>query len=323
MMPAASGITCVGILCADVLGKTVDNLPQKGKLNLVDNISLQIGGCAANVAISLAKLGVNTSLVGKVGDDSLGKFLINTLQSENVGVKGLKVDKNVSTSASMVMISGDSERSIIHALGANKEFCYEDIDVDILKETTILLIAGTFLMPGFDGTGTEKLLKTAKENNILCCMDTAWDASGEWMNKVKSSLQYLDWFMPSYDEACELTGKTIPSEIAGIFNAKGVRNVIIKLNSEGCFVKPQNEEGYIVPSFTRIQPVDTSGAGDAFCAGFITGLDQGWPIRQCAEFANAVGVHCIMQIGTTAGIKSMNEILRFMENYEAGVVPVC
>src|SRR5665647_209077 len=186
MRSAGSGIICVGILCADILGKTVDSLPERGKLKLIDNISIQIGGCAANVAISLAKIGVKTSIVGKIGDDSLGKFLLDKLQSEKVEVKGLKVDKNVSTSASMVMISGDSERSIIHSLGANKEFCYEDINLEILKETKILLIAGTFLMPGFDGMGTEKLLKAAKENDVLCCMDTAWDSKGDWMRKVEN-----------------------------------------------------------------------------------------------------------------------------------------
>ena len=88
------------------------------------------------------------------------------------------------------------------------------------------------------------------------------------------------------------------------------------MNSQGCFVKPENAKGYIVPSFDRVKPVDASGAGDSFCAGFITGLDQGWEIKKCATFANAVGVHCIMQVGTTTGIKSMNEILSFMKNYE-------
>lgn len=311
-----SGITCVGILCADILGKTVDALPEKGKLSLVDSISLQIGGCAANVAISLAKMGVKASIIGKIGDDSLGKFILNTLHVEEVDVRGLIVDKGICTSASMVMISGDSERSIIHSLGANKEFCYEDINIEILKEAKILLIAGTFLMPSFDGVGTEKLLKTASENGVLCCMDTAWDSSGEWIDKIESCLHYLDWFMPSYEEACALTGKTIPTEIADVLVDKGVKNIIIKLNSAGCFVKPALEEGYIVSSFSKIKPIDTSGAGDSFCAGFIAGLDQGWEVKKCAAFANAVGAHCIMEIGTTTGIKPMKEILAFMKNYE-------
>jgi sugar/nucleoside kinase (ribokinase family) len=310
-----SDIICVGILVADVLGKPVDSLPEKGKLGLVEKMSLQIGGCAANVAIDLAKLGLKTTVIGKIGDDNFGKFLLDTLNSEKVDVSGLKIDKNVSTSASMVMISGDGERSILHSFGANAKFCFDDINPDVVTKSKILLIAGTFLMPDFDGDGTRKLLKLAKESGVLCCMDTAWDSKGQWLKKIESSLQYLDWFMPSYDEAREMSGKTEPEEIAEFFHSRGVKNVVIKLGSEGCFVKPENDKGYQVAAFEKVTAVDTSGAGDSFCAGFIAGLNKGWDIPACAKFANAVGAHCIMQIGTTAGIKSIEETLQFIADY--------
>jgi sugar/nucleoside kinase (ribokinase family) len=216
----------------------------------------------------------------------------------------------------MVMISKDCERSIIHSLGANKHFCFDDIDPEYIKDKKILLIAGTFLMPHFDGEGTEKLLQLAKENGVICCMDTAWDSSGEWMHKIENALQYLDWFMPSYDEAFELSKKTSPDEMAEFFNSKGARNIVIKLNSDGCFVKPESQAGYLVPSYKGIKPVDASGAGDSFCAGFITGLYMGWSIIDSARFANAVGAHCIMEVGTTAGIKSMEEVLDFIRTYD-------
>lgn len=309
-------IVCAGILCADILGKTVDELPEKGKLSLINNISLEIGGCAANVAIGLARIGLRSTIVGKIGDDSLGSYILNTLKEENIDISGLKIDNKVSTSASMVMISADGERSIIHSLGANQYFCIEDVDFKIISQAKILLIAGTFLMPAFDGNGTEALLRFAQSNEVLCCMDTAWDATGQWMDKIGPALRYVDWFMPSYDEACNLTGKTDPGEIAENLMLKGVKNVIIKLNAQGCYLRTQNEPGFLVPSYSNIFPVDSSGAGDSFCAGFITGLYQGWDIRKCAAFANAVGAHCIMRIGTTAGIRPMNEILSFMKSYE-------
>ncbi|MCJ7450097.1 MAG: carbohydrate kinase family protein [Bacteroidales bacterium] len=312
-----SDIVCVGILVADVLGKPVDSLPEKGKLGLVEKMSLQIGGCAANFVIDLAKLGLKTTIIGKIGDDNFGKFLLDTLNSEKVDITGLKLDKNVSTSASMVMISGDGERSILHSFGANAKFSFDDINLDIVRKSKILLIAGTFLMPDFDGEGTEKLLKYAKENEVICGMDTAWDSKGQWIKKIESSLQYLDWFMPSYDEACEMSGTKIPEEIAQFFQSKGVKNVIIKLGKEGCFVKPVNGKGYQVPAFNKVKVIDTSGAGDSFCAGFIAGLYIGWDIPECAKFANAVGAHCIMQIGTTAGIKSVEETIRFIKDYES------
>jgi sugar/nucleoside kinase (ribokinase family) len=216
----------------------------------------------------------------------------------------------------MIMISNDSERSIIHSLGANKHFNYDDIDLEFIKGKKILLIAGTFLMPSFDGDGAVKLLRFASENGVLCCMDTAWDSTGEWMHKIEDTLQYLDWFMPSYDEAIELSNKTDPEEIALFFQSKGAKNVIIKLNSEGCFVKQENARGFLVPSYGGIEPVDASGAGDSFCAGFIAGLYSGWDIAKCAKFGNAIGAHCIMHIGTTTGIKPMQEVLDFMNIYE-------
>jgi sugar/nucleoside kinase (ribokinase family) len=311
-----SDITCVGILVADVLGKPVDRLPEKGKLGLVENMSLQIGGCAANVVIDLARLGLKSNIIGKIGDDNFGKFLLNILNSQSVDVTGLRIDKNVSTSASMVMISGDGERSILHSFGANARFSFDDINLDIVKKSKILLIAGTFLMPDFDGEGTEKLLKFAGENGVICCMDTAWDSKGQWLKKIESSLKYLDWFMPSYDEARELTGDSNPEDIARFFQSKGVKNVIIKLGSEGCYTKPQNETGYYVPAYTKVEVIDTSGAGDSFCAGFIAGLSNSWDILQCSKFANAVGAHCITKIGTTTGIRSLVHTLDFMRAYE-------
>jgi sugar/nucleoside kinase (ribokinase family) len=310
-------IVCVGILVADVLGKPVDSLPEKGKLGLVDEISLQIGGCAANVVISLAKLKLKATVIGKIGADNFGKFLLDTLNSEKVDVSGLKVDRNVSTSASMVMISADGERSILHSFGANAKFNFDDINLDIVRKSKILLIAGTFLMPDFDGEGTRKLLKFAKENDVLCCMDTAWDSKGQWLKKIDSSLEYLDWFMPSYDEAYEMSGKPKPEDIAQFFYTKGVKNVIIKLGCEGCFVKPGNEKGFLSPAFNKVKVIDTSGAGDSFCAGFVAGLYKGWDIPHCVYFANAVGAHCIIQIGTTAGIKSIEKTLEFMRDYES------
>lgn len=306
-------VACVGILCADVLSKPVDKLPEKGKLDLIDQLQLQIGGCASNAAIDLAKIGIKTVIVGKVGDDGFGKYLQDTLKSEKVDVRGLKIDGTVPTSASVVAISEDGERSILHCLGSNARFTFEDIDLDVIKNSKIVFIAGTFLMPQFDGSGAERLLKAAKDCGILCCMDTAWDSTGQWMRKIGGCLKYLDWFMPSYEEARELSGKTDPGDITEVFISRGVKNVVVKLGGEGCYVKPENGVGFYSPAFNDINVVDTSGAGDSFCAGFLAGLVKGWDLRKTARFANAVGAHCVMKIGTTTGIKTMEEILDFMD----------
>jgi sugar/nucleoside kinase (ribokinase family) len=308
-------VACVGILCADVLAKPVDKLPEKGKLGLIDQLQLQIGGCASNTAIDLAKLGIKSVMFGKIGADGFGKFLQETLQYKGVDISGLHVDKTIQTSASVVLIGRDGERSIIHCLGSNSKFSFEDINIALLKQSKILFIAGTFLMPQFDGAGAEKLLKLAKDVGRVCCMDTAWDSTGQWMNKIEGTLQYLDWFMPSYEEAKELSGKTEPAAIAEVFKGKGTKNVVIKLGKDGCYVKPEHDQGFYTPTYADVAVIDTSGAGDAFCAGFLTGLVKGWDIQACARFANAVGTHCVMAIGTTTGIKSLAETLTFMQTH--------
>lgn len=309
-------VVCVGIMCVDVLARPIDHLPDKGKLDLIDNIQMQVGGCASNAAIDLAKLGINVAMLAKTGDDGFGRFIMETLKSEKVDTIGIVIDKSVQTSASVVAISPDGERSILHCLGSNSKFSYKDVDIHIVKNSKVLFIAGTFLMPEFDGAGAEKILKLAGDNGVICCMDTAWDSTNQWMDKIEASLKYLDWFMPSYEEAVRLGGKDKPEDIAEVFISKGVKNVVVKLGKDGCYVKPQGEPGFYAPAYNDIKVLDTSGAGDSFCAGFITGLVKGWDLKMCAKFANAVGSHCVMEIGTTTGIKPMNEILDFMKKRE-------
>lgn len=308
-------ISCVGILTADVLAKPVDQLPEKGLLSRIDSIHLELGGCAANAAIDLAKLGAKVQIFGKVGRDSLGEFVRNRVQAAGVDVKGLKTSEKAQTSASVVTISEDGERSVIHCVGANAEFSLDDIDIVQIQKSKILLVAGSFLLPVFDGVEAAALLKEAKQAGVLCCLDTAWDTTGLWMDKLGVCMSYLDWFMPSYEEAVQLSGQEKPAAMAEYFQELGARNVVIKLGGDGCYIKAGAENGFYQPAYQDVQPVDTSGAGDSFCAGFLLGLAEGWRIAECAAFANAVGAMCVMSMGTTTGIGSKEETLEFMAGH--------
>ncbi|NSW76901.1 MAG: carbohydrate kinase family protein [Candidatus Atribacteria bacterium] len=306
-------VACVGIACADVLVKPISRFPERGKLSLVEELTLQAGGCALNAAIDLARLGVATTIVSKVGDDGFGRYLLETLQKEGVDTRGVVVDPSTPTSASVVLIDEVGERSIVHLLGTNARFTAGDIDPDVVRSSRILFIAGTFLMPLFDGEGTMWLSRAAREANVMVCMDTAWDSSGQWLRKIEGALPYLHWFMPSYEEAKALSGHSHPEAIARFFISRGVENVVIKLGEKGCYVASTAENAaFYAPSYRLERVVDTSGAGDAFCAGFIAGLLSGFDVYRCARFANAVAAHCIMEIGTTRGVKERETILRFM-----------
>lgn len=306
-------VTCLGILVADAIAKSVDDMPEEGKLTLVNQLSLHTGGCAVNTAIDLSRLGVNTALVGKVGKDGFGEFMANSLKKENVDTSGLVIKEGINSSASVVLVSKSGERTFLHCIGSNADFVYEDVNFDIIKNSRILFVAGTNLMPNFDGIPCSKVLKKAKELGVYTVLDTAWDATGRWMEIVEPCLPYLDLFIPSYDEARMIAGKDDIEEIADEFIARGVKLAVIKLGEKGCFIKNKDGEKYTVPAYSGIKVEDTNGAGDSFVAGFIAGILQKWDLEKCGRFANAVGAHCVMGVGASTGIKSMQEILKFME----------
>jgi sugar/nucleoside kinase (ribokinase family) len=305
-----SEVMCLGILVADLLARPVDAWPERGRLVLAERMELHIGGCAANTAIGLGRLGVSVGVIGKVGNDALGDFLQNALSQESVDAAGVVRDPVAPSSSTMVCVHGDGERSFIHCIGANATLREEDINFELLKDTRILHVAGSLLMPGFDGEPTAKVLERAKRMGLIISLDTAWDGSGKWMETMAPVLPYVDYMVPSIEEARMMTGKQEPAEVAARLMARGVKTVFLKMGHMGCYVC---SEGYelTLPAF-NVTSLDASGAGDAFAAGFLCGLVKGWELREIARLANAVGALCTQALGTTAGIKNLEETQEFM-----------
>lgn len=305
-------VVCLGILVADIVAKPVDRYPERGQLVLTGRMETHIGGCAANTAVGLAKMGVKVKVAGKVGNDALGEFLRKALRDAGVDVSGIIVDESVGTSATMVMVHSDGERSFIHYPGANGALRLDEFDIAEITNTKILDVAGTFVMPGFDGEPTAKLLAMAKERGVITCLDTVFDATGQWMKLLEPCLPSLDYFIPSYEEARHLTGKEDPRQICEVFLEKGVKVTGVKLGEKGCYLT-DGTESYHIPAFD-VTPVDATGAGDAFMAGFIVGVLKGWDLPTIGRFANAVGALCVTAIGATGGYRSFEETLEFMEH---------
>jgi len=308
-------VTCVGILVADVVGKPIDALPGRGKLALVDRMELHSGGCAANTGISLAKLGVDTAIIGKVGDDGFGDFLVRRFEQFGIDAGGVARDKETATSATMVLVHSDGERSFLHYLGANATLALEDIDLERVRRSKILHIAGALVMPRLDGAPTAELLRQAKEAGITTAFDTVWDARGLWMEKVGPCLPYVDYLLPSYEEARMLAGgREDPAEIAQYLIDAGAKVVGLKMGERGAYIRAADGTAFTVP-ILPVQAVDALGAGDAFVAGFLAGLARGWDLERCARFATAVGACCVTALGATTGVKTFEETVAFMEQF--------
>ncbi len=305
-------VTCIGGLVADVVGTPVDGLPPRGTLALLDRIELHSGGCAANTGVGLAKLGLRSAIVGKVGRDGFGDFLKSSLAAGGAIVSGIVEDDAAPTSATMVMVHGDGERTFLHCLGANAELTFADINVEAALDCRVLLMAGAFLVPRLDGQPIATLLQKAQQAGVLTCLDTAWDATGRWMETLAPCMPFIDFFVPSYHEAIQLVPETSdPVMLAARFREMGVGCVIIKDGERGCLITEQNGDCTLVPPF-KVPVVDALGAGDAWVSGFLAATLNGMSIIDASKFANAVGACCVTALGATTGIRTYSDTLKFM-----------
>lgn len=309
-------IACVGSITADIIVKPVDSVPQAGTLRAVDGVEMHVGGCASNAAIDLAKLGVPSVLFCRLGNDNFGEFVKFSCEKQGVDISGVVFCDGDITTGSVVCINSSGERSFLYNPGSTARITLEDINMEAISACDIVFVAGAFLLGSFDGKDCAKLLQQARANGKMTVMDTAWDFNDIWLPTIEQALPHLDLFMPSYDEAVKLTGETDVQRIADKLFDYGSKTVIIKMGKDGALICEKRDFRYMLPTYSKFKPVDTTGAGDSFCAGFLAGIAQGWDYKKSGEFANAVGTHCILEVGASTGIKPMAEILKFMKENE-------
>ena len=312
MITHAKPIVCLGILVADIVARPLNALPNRGQLVLVDEMGLHTGGCAANSASALARLSLPVETIGKVGSDLVGDFVLNAMQERGVGTRGVRRDPLVGTSLTIVLVDPDGERRFVHYLGANAHLTLQDIDLKIIEGASILHIGGALVLPGIDGEPMVELLRIARAAGVVTFLDIVWDDTGRWLEVLDPCLPWVDYFIPSLPEARAMTGLVDPLAIAQNLLARGPTVVGLKLGAKGCLVITRSGEIISAPAF-QVEVVDATGAGDAFAAGFIAGVWQGWPLAKTAHFANAVGALCTTGSGAAGGVLSLPETLQFME----------
>lgn len=305
-------VTILGIACCDMIVKPVETIPTPGQLKLVNSIEMFTGGCAVNTAIDLAKIGITPTIVTPIGTDTFGEFIMKELNRQGIETKYVMEMEAVGTSSSIVLVKEDGERSFLHTTGANGLFTIDDINFEAIDISEILFVAGSLIMKTFDGDQTVRTLVYAKEHGKYTVLDTAWDTTNRWGETIIPSLPYIDLFVPSFDEAKMITGIDNEKEMVKFFKQNGAKDVIIKLGSQGAYADVNGENFYVKPYL--VNPIDTTGAGDSFMAGILTGLSLNWDIKKTIKFANAVGAYCVSSIGASSGIKSLNEIEKFIKD---------
>jgi sugar/nucleoside kinase (ribokinase family) len=299
-------VACLGILVADVIARRVDSLPRRGSLGLVDEISLRGGGCALNTASVLVRLGLSAAVVGKVGVDSFGDFVLELLDERGVDRRGVVQAQGAPTSATVVLVDSRGERTFLHLPGANGRLRADELDPDLLYSGRALHVAGALVMPELDGDPTAAVLAGAKARGLKTSLDTVWDATGGW-ERLLPSFPHLDLFVPSLAEASAISGRQEPAAAAAWLRKRGVGTVAVKLGAQGCYVDGEGFEAFVAAP--AVEAVDGTGAGDAFAAGFLYGLVSGWPLEHAAALANAAGALATTRVGAVEGVRDLEETL--------------
>jgi 2-dehydro-3-deoxygluconokinase len=311
-MDKAFDVLHAGIMCADVSLKIpYDSMDFSIDSMRIDDAVILPGGDATNASRVMARLGKKAALASKIGKDDFGIAIKKIVDKSGVDTSYIKMDPESRTTISFVLINKKGDRIFLVYSGSLQEFSIEDIDMSVLKKARHVNFGSYFAHPKMDKGGVERLFKAAKAAGLSTSADVTYDSSGTGFEAIKGSLRYVDYFMPSYVEGRYLTGETEPERMADfLIRETGDKTVVIKMGEEGCFIKSQGK--CIRSRPFDVKAVDTTGAGDNFVAGFLTGLSNGWDLERCAEFANAVAGFSVQFIGAVTAEMSMERIQEFM-----------
>ncbi len=311
-----SDIVNIGICTVDAIARNVDEYPPRGGLRLFDALTLTTGGNAMNCSVALAKLGVACDVVIKVGTDTLGDLVISQVKKYGIGAGGIVREDGTSTPFTLVCVHSDGQRSFIHTMGTNGTLSARDVDRNLVRKAKFCFVTGTMVMSTFDGEQTAGVLADARAAGGVTLLDTVYtDAAPQarWQEVIHPCLPHLDYFIPSQLEAKAISGRDEPAEMARAFQDLGCRNVVIKCDSDGAFVRTTDGVEETVPAYQVDAVVDTTGAGDCWSAGFLTGLRAGESIPDAARLGNAVAAHGIQAPGAATGVVSLDRVREFQK----------
>ena len=303
-------VLCIGEMLADIIVSGVKNIHFDAFAEKTDEIRIRPGGDAFNNAIDLAKLGNRVCCAGRFSTDVIGEHLLQL--GRTAGIDMTHVTRTDTPQAKMtILIREDKERAFFYYPGTSRELCAQDIDLQLLDRCRLLQIGSTFHLTGFDGEGAAGVLREAQSRGVITSMDVTSDLSGRWDAVIHCCYPHLDYFLPSIEQAEKIAGTSDERRIAGYFLAEGVRNVVIKLGSRGSYFRSAEEEFWC--GTCDVPVLDSTGAGDAFVSGFLTGILQGMSHEDCVRLGTASAACVIQAVGANAGIRSLEETKAFLQ----------
>jgi ribokinase len=309
-------IIVVGSINLDLVA-TADHVPLPGETLTGNSFSTFHGGKGANQAVGVARLGYPVSMVGKVGDDAFGPELKASLRKFKVDVKAVRTAPG-SSGVALINIGSDGQNNIVVVPGANGKLLPKDISAHASLLRSAGMILAQLEIPLIT---LETLAVFAHRHEIPLMLDPA--PARELPVGV---LQATTWITPNESETRILCGlgpqepvtPETAARCADSLLARGPKNVVIKMGSQGAYIATSNGTSgdrtrVMVPSF-KVQAVDSTAAGDAFNAGFAVSLMRGQEPRDAARHASAVAAISVTRNGAQPSMPSAREVERFLKS---------
>jgi sugar/nucleoside kinase (ribokinase family) len=303
-------VLCAGIIVADHVCTPIERVPAAGELVMADGMLLTIGGCAANAAVDLAKMGVRATVVGRVGNDAFGRIVTEFLGEARVDTSQIRVSPTAATSQTLIINVQGEDRRFIHVFGANAEFSAGDIPLSLLDQCKVLYVGGYLLMPGLQEEQLSAVFAAARSKGVKTIVDVAIPKPGEYLPRLRKLLPQVDVFLPNNHEGELLTGEKDPLRQAEALHRLGAKTAVVTMGGAGSVLVQDGLR--LRAGVFQVPFVDGSGGGDAFDAGFIYGLLHDFGPEDCLRVASALGASCVRAIGTTPGVFTRAECDAFL-----------
>lgn len=311
----SKGLVVYGDIGIDIHIKT-SYVPKQGQDSIVDAIYFNPGGSAANCAVVAARLGIPTTFIGFVGRDHYGAELRKDLLNFDVNEKYLwEVDDQ--TGITIVIINTLGERTFYSYRGANARGEINKIPSALFDNQQFLHISGYCFQDEISRNNALKLISEARKRGVSISFDPSYWYSREYHKQNPELLSDVNVIFPNRKEAEILTNAEDPFTASRKLMKMGPEIVLVKVGPEGCLILSKTQK-LALPAFPTQPVIDTTGAGDAFCGGFLAGIIHGLSVEEGAKLGNASASRIVGSIGGHTAAFSILEMLDFLRKNSEG-----
>ena len=293
-----------GALNVDKLFK-VNRLAKAEEESFIEDYAETCGGSAANTVVGLARLGCKVGFMGKVGCDREGDVLLKDFCAEGVDTAGTTRAEHGKSGTVLGFVDKKGARALYIDPGVNDTITLDEVNARYASRAQFLHLTS---FVGDQSFQTQKKLLDSIPDSVKISFDPgALYARRDYVT-LEPILKRTYVMMPNALELGLLTGKLDYCKGADLMVGRGVKIVAVKLGANGCYVTDGHERHLIEPF--KVEVADTTGAGDAFCAGFLYGLINEKSLEECGKLGNFVASRCVMQMGARAGLPFAKDLER-------------